>query len=58
MTLFLVFHRADPDEEWLFVAGSGISVVEGLGAVRATIWSRRGTIVATGVQQMSIVSPS
>lgn len=52
LDLAAVFHRLDPSSEWLLGQAESPVAADGLVGGRASVWSQRGQLLATGGQQM------
>jgi len=53
--LSVQFHRAAPEQEWLFVRAESPIAAEGLVGGTARVWSADGQLLATAVEQMLCV---
>jgi acyl-CoA thioesterase len=52
LDLYVAFHDAAPEQEWLLVEGRGLAAAGGLVSGRAHVWSEDGRPLASGMQQM------
>jgi acyl-CoA thioesterase II len=57
LDLYVAFHRAALDEEWLILEGVGTGVCGRVAGARAQLWTRSGRLVATATQQMLLTTP-
>ena len=48
--LSVAFHRARPDEPWLYAQATAPSASGGLIGAKAAVWSRDGTLLAVGAE--------
>jgi acyl-CoA thioesterase len=56
LDVYVAFHGAAPEQEWLVCEARGVAALDGLIAGQAWVWSADGRLVASGAQQMLVVS--